>query len=52
MDLITNGIVIDDALKFVDRNKNDDNKSHIPSSNKRENNDEFPIVTNDSTIVL
>ena len=49
LELLTNATVIEDALKFVDRNKN--NKEEL-SSNKMKNNDEFPIVTNDSTIVL
>jgi hypothetical protein len=43
LELLTNATVIEDALKFVDRNKN--NKEEELSSNKMENNDEFPMVT-------
>ena len=42
LELLTNATVMEDALKFVDRNKN--NKEEL-SGNKVQNNDEFPIVT-------
>jgi hypothetical protein len=52
LELLTNATIVEDALKFVDRNNTNKNNKEESSSNKRENNDEFPIVTDDSTIVL
>jgi len=47
MDLITNGVIIDDALKYVERNKPDsNNKTSI------QNVESISIGTKDKTVVL
>ena len=45
LELLTNATIVEDALKFVERNKNN-NKQEL-SSNKVQNSDAIPL-TNDS----
>lgn len=43
MDLITNGVVIDDALKFVENNRPSKDK---PASVEMENSQDYPTENN------
>ena len=47
LELLTNATIVEDALKFVDRNKNNNNKQEL-SSNKEQNNDDDFTLANES----
>ena len=47
LELLTNATIVEDALKFVDRNKNNNNKQEL-SSNKVQNNDDDITLANES----
>ena len=49
LELLTNATIVEDALKFVDRNKNNNNnKKQELSSNKVQNNDDDITLANES----
>ena len=49
LELLTNATIVEDALKFVDRNKNNNNNNKQElSSNKVQNNDDDITLANES----
>jgi hypothetical protein len=47
LELLTNATIVEDALEFVDRNKNNNNKQEL-SSNKVQNIDDDITLANES----
>ena len=47
LELLINATIVEDALKFVDRNKNNNNKQEL-SSNKVQNNNDDITLANES----
>ena len=48
LELLTNATIVEDALKFVDRNKNNNNKQELSSNKVQNNNDDDITLANES----
>ena len=48
LELLTNATIVEDALKFVDRNKNNNNKQELSNNKVQNNNDDDITLANKS----